>query len=295
MTTSLDTTSSPVTAAPRLRPKAQFAVFGLTLAAIVLPAVAYARSQGVDMAHLDQAPVGAQLALFGQSLAPGIAALVTWLAGGGRLDWGFRRVPWRRLGAAWLVGVVASLLGFAVVWATGLARFDAAALGAGGMPPALTVALGLVLGVVPFMVLALFEQLGWSSFLAVRVAQRRSRVATSVIVGLAWAAFHVPMMLFVPGAVADSTPVAWAVTMFAVSCVALAFPLVHLRLRTRSIWPVLVMHAALNASLYLVAEPATVFSDSAHLWAGEGGVVTTLCTVVGVLVTAPLWRSSKTY
>ncbi len=285
-------TSAP--SRPRLSVRRQFAVFFVTLAALVLPAVAYAVSQGVDLAALDRAPVGAQLALFSQSFAPALAALVTWAVGGGAPAWGFRRVPWRAMGAGWLIALLGVGSAYVAAWMLGVAAFSPESLsGSLGLPAPLVAALALLPGLVPYLLLAVGEQIGWSSFLVPRLAETRSRTAVAILLGLAWASFHVPLMLFVPGAIDDAVPAVQAVTLFAVQCVALAFPMTWLRLRTGSIWPVLVLHATLNAALYFVARPATVPGAESSWWLGEGGLLTTAGIVVAVLATVPLWRGSS--
>ncbi|WP_448006819.1 CPBP family intramembrane glutamic endopeptidase [Agromyces bauzanensis] len=285
--------SGPSTSIDR-RTRRQFWAYGLSLALIVPGLVAIAVANGVDLRALDDAPVLGQLALFGGALAPTLAMLVAWAVGGRGPDWGFRRTPWRTIGIAWLFSVIAVFTAYAAGWFTGVAGFDPARLEAGtGMPPALAVIVGLVPGVLPFVALALGEQLGWSSFVTARLAAFRGPDVTAVVVGLSWAACHVPMMLFVPGAVVDGIPVAWAITMFAVQCLAFSFPMVWLRVRTRSIWPVLVLHATLNASIYFVAEFVTVPTDASEWFIGEGGVLTAAGAVLAALVTLPLWRGPR--
>lgn len=285
------TTLTSAPSRPRLSTRRQLVVFSVTLAALVLPAVAYAVSQGVDLAALDRAPVAAQIALFSQSFAPALAALVTWAAGGGAPVWGFRRVPWRAMGAGWLIGLLGVGLAYGTAWLLGLAPFSPDALSATlGLPAPLVAVIGLLPGLLPYLLLAVGEQLGWSSFLVPRLAERRSPTAVALILGLAWASFHVPLMLFVPGAIDEGVPVILAVALFAAQCVALAFPLTWLRLRTGSIWPVLVLHATLNAGLYFVAQPATVATAESAWWLGEGGLLTTAGVVAAVLVTAPICR-----
>jgi hypothetical protein len=276
------------------RTRRQFWAYGLSLALIVPGLVAIAVANGVDMRTLDDAPVIGQLALFGGAFAPTLAMLVAWAVGRRGPDWGFRRTPWRTIGIAWLFSVIAVFTAYSAGWLTGIAGFDPARLEAGtGMPPFLAVVVGLIPGVLPFMALALGEQLGWSSFVTARLAAFRSPDATGIIVGLSWAACHVPMMLFVPGAVVEGIPVAWAIAMFAIQCLAFSFPMVWLRVRTRSIWPVLVLHATLNAAIYFVAEFVTVPTDASEWFIGEGGVLTAAGAVVAALVTMPLWRGRR--
>src|SRR3712207_2110162 len=110
------TTLTSAPSRPRLSTRRQLAVFFVSLAALVLPAVAFAVSQGVDLAALDRAPVGAQIALFSQSLAPALAALITWTVGGGAPVWGFRRLPWRSMGAGWLIALLSVGLAYGTAW-----------------------------------------------------------------------------------------------------------------------------------------------------------------------------------
>ncbi|MEO3863611.1 CPBP family intramembrane glutamic endopeptidase [Acrocarpospora sp. B8E8] len=273
----------------------QLTVFAVVLLVLVLPALAYAISQGLDLNRVGEAPIGAQLAVYSQAFAPTLAALAAWLAGGRGLrgfDWGFRRVPWRTLGIAWIVPVVGIALGYGSAWVTGLARFAPGNVtDSTGLHPALAVVLGLLPGIVPYVILALGEQIGWSSFLTTQLAQTRSTDATALIVGLCWASFHVPMMLFVPGAIDQGVPIFYAIPCFAVQSVTIAFPLVWLRVRTKSIWPVLILHATLNAALYFVAGAMTTPTENSPWFVGEGGALTTLGLLVAVLATRRLWRN----
>ncbi|KAA9380963.1 CPBP family intramembrane metalloprotease [Microbispora cellulosiformans] len=293
--TAIDTDTDTRTAAPTAR-EPRLGVYGVALAALVLPVVALAVSQGADLDRIGDAPIGTQIAMYSQAFMPALAALVACLAAGGvrAVDWGFHRVPWRTLAAAWAVPVLGIGIAYGTAWLTGAARFDPGDLaGSTGLHPALGVLLGLVPGVVPFVVLALGEQLGWSSLLVMRLAARRSPATTAVILGLAWAAFHYPLMLFVPGAVEEGVAVPYAMLMFTLQTVTLAFPLVWLRLRTRSIWPVLVCHATVNASLYFVAEAMTSTHDRSAWMVGEGGALTTAGLAVAVLLTGRLWRRPR--
>ncbi|MET9338910.1 CPBP family intramembrane glutamic endopeptidase [Nonomuraea sp. NPDC004354] len=271
-------------------------LFGITLTAIDLPLVAFAVSQGLDINQVGQAPIAAQIAIYGQAFMPALAALVaSALSGGVRtLDWGFRRVSWSVLLLAWAIPVAGVLFSYGASWLTGAARFDPANLTeATGLPPAAGVLLGLLPGVVPFMVLALGEQIGWSSLLTVRLATTRSRDLTAVIVGIAWSLFHFPLMLFVPGAVPDGVPTPFALAVFTASTIALAFPMVWWRLRTRSIWPLLVFHSSLNAATYFVAQAMTASQGASPWLVGESGVLTVGGLVITVAATSRLWRKTE--
>lgn len=288
----MHTTPSPLS--ERDLTRRQLTVFAIVLSALVLPSLAFAVSQGLDLNRLDQAPVAAQIAVFSGGFMPGIAGLAAWLAdrrGLRGFDWGFRRAPWRTIGLAWAIPVLGVGLGYGVAWLTGAARFDPGNLAeTTGLHPALGVLLGLVAGIVPYIPLSFGEQVGWSSLLAVRLSATRSIDATALIVGLAWGASHFPLMLFVPGGIEKGVSTPYALGWFMVEAVALAYPLVWLRLRTGSIWPVLVLHATLNASIYFVAGAMTAATQHSGWFVGEGGALTSSFTALVVLATRPLWR-----
>ncbi|WP_285773126.1 CPBP family intramembrane glutamic endopeptidase [Microtetraspora sp. NBRC 13810] len=283
------------TAAERDLTRRQLTVFALVLPALVLPSLAYAVSQGLDLNRLDQAPVSAQIAVFSGGFMPGVAGLAGWLAAGRGLrgfDWGLRRVRWPVIGLAWLIPVLGVIPAYVVAWLTGAARFDPGNLATStGLPPVLGVLLGLVPGIVPYMLLSYGEQIGWSNLLAVRLSATRSVDATALIVGLAWGVSHFPLMLLVPGGIEEGVPAPYALLWFMVETVALAYPLVWLRLRTGSIWPVLVLHATLNASVYFVAGAMTAATDHSGWFVGEGGALTSVFIALAVLGTRPLWRN----
>lgn len=283
MTTLMD---SPV------RVRVSVGLYLAVVAGLVVPANLVAAHLGADAQHPDQAAPLAQVALYGQAVIPALAALLAWAVARQRPTWGFRRTPVGALGTGWLVGALAVGIGYGAAWLTGAARFVPAGLADawGGLPPVLAGVAGLVVGVLPWMLLAVGEELGWNSFLTPLLAARLGAGRTALVVGPLWAAFHVPLMLFVDGAVPSGVPVAWTAALFTVECVALTFPLVWLRLRTGSIWPPLVLHGTLNAALYLVAEPATRDTSASGWLSGEGGLLTSAGTVLAVLVTVRLWR-----
>ncbi|WP_375430580.1 CPBP family intramembrane glutamic endopeptidase [uncultured Friedmanniella sp.] len=268
------------------------ALYLTVVAALVVPANVVAADLGADAQHPDQGSGLVQLALYGQAVIPAVAALLAWAVARTRPTWGFRRASWRSLGAAWLVGVLAVALSYAGVWLSGAGRFAAAGWSGtwGGLPSMLVVPTGLVMGVLPWMALAVGEELGWNSFLAPRLAARLRADRTALAVGGLWAAFHLPLILLVPGAVPVGVPTLWTAAWFVVECVALAYPLVWLRLRTGSLWPALVLHGSFNAALYLVAEPATRATASTGWFSDEGGLLTSVGTVLAVILTRRLWR-----
>jgi hypothetical protein len=292
-------TTTPIAAPPPTSPERTrrlhrgLTAFAATEVVATIGLVLVARANGADIEHLDDVPVAGQLALFGGAFVPTLAMLVAWLASRIGPDWGFRRVRPRLLVAAWLVPVLGAVLAYVPAWLTDVAGFDVTGLedSFGGLTAPLAVVVALLPGLAPWIALALGEQLGWSSWLVVHMAEVAGRGTVAATYGIAWGLAHVPLMVFIPGAVPDGNPLGCAVAMFLVQTTALAWPLVWLRLQSRSIWPVLVLHAGLNATIYFVGDPLTVEGTRTDWYLGEGALLTAIGTLLAVLATARWWRA----
>jgi membrane protease YdiL (CAAX protease family) len=264
-------------------------LFLLLTALLEAGLVSIVLAEDVNMTAIDDASALGQAALFGQAFAPAIAALVARLVCTGSVrGLGFGRGRDRRLTAlAYLVPIAYTLAAYALLFAVGAGTFDPAGLAEegpiadapAGIGALVTAALALTLGMVPLGIMALGEEIGWRGLMTRRLAEVMPVSRVTLWTGLAWSAFHFPLLFLVPGAV-EGVPKAWAVVLFTVGLVAISYPMAWLTIRTDSIWPATVMHAAMNAVLYMVADPLTERTGEATDWlAGETGVLLTLTMV----------------
>ena len=266
----------------------EITIFLALTAALTAATIAVAVSQGVDVTRLGEAPLVGQIALFGQAFYPGVAAIAARLITAGTLrglgwGWGATR-PYLALGYALPLAYCAVAYGLA--WTTGLAGWDPEGLAAGlpvaGVPEGVAsfgaALLALTVGMMPFLVLSLGEEIGWRGLMVPRLAETMTLPRVALYSGLAWASFHVPLMLFIPGAV-EGVPVLYAVACFAVTGIALSYPLAWLRLKSRSVWPAVVLHASHNVAVYLVCDPLTADTGNSAFFAGETGVGLALACV----------------
>ena len=290
MTTELDSTTGSSAAraaadeAGRTAARREIVLFLVLTAVLTVASTLAARAAGADIRHPDQAPPAGQLALFSTAFWPAVAALVTRKVVGGRVlrsGWGFRRASLRSLRTAWALPVGGAVVGYAAVWLSGLGELRpdgaASAVGLGSHPAlgaTLAAVLGLTAGVLPWALLAIGEEVGWRGLLVPRLAEVTTFGRTALLSGLAWSLFHLPVLLFVPGAVLTNLPVAFGCML--VAELAMAWPMAALTLRTGSIWPAVVLHGAVNAGLYMFGDPLTGDNGSTEYWAGETGVLTTL-------------------
>lgn len=159
-------------------------VFALSVPFWVLGAVSDARVTGaLSVASL-------------MVVAPFLAAVIlTWRAGGGREARALlgRAVdPWLPRGARWYLPVLL-LMPAATLVEVGLLRLM------GREVPGFEVApLVLIADLALFWVAATLEEVGWTGYATDRLLKTRSRLATALVLGLVWAAWHVIAMLEMP-------------------------------------------------------------------------------------------------
>jgi uncharacterized protein len=267
----------------------EVAIFLGTTFSLLAVSTTVGLAENVDVSHIESASALGQMSMYGQALFPTIGALVARATTprAQRPAWGFRRPPGRSLAIAWACGLGSVVLSALIVWGFGLAGFASEDVG-------MMVLLGSTVLGLPYVVLALGEDLGWRGLLTTRLAQISGPGTVVLVGGLAWSMFHWPLMLFL-GGTPDNTATWFAIASFTVGTTAYGAIVSNMQLRW-GIWPGIVMHAAGNAALYHVVGPLT--QDTAHsgYYAGEVGIVWTVVLVALALVWwrfAPLRRTAE--
>ena len=126
----------------------------------------------------------------------------------------------------------------------------------GAEPP-----VALLLATLAFWPLQAGEELGWRGFMLPRLAGRIGYAAASLIVGVAWAGWHLPLF-FLPGGEHNGQ----SFLLYTIQVTALSVALAWLYARTGSLLLTMLMHQAVNNSLGIVpsasssASPVDVFS-----------------------------------
>lgn len=269
--------STPIRTEARASAVREIGVFlGVTFALIAV-STSVALGQHVDVRRIDEASGLGQAAMYLQAFFPLIGALAARLVTGSPgPGWGFRRAPWSALGRAWGLALIVGLVSAGLVWATGAGGLDL-----GGFGP--IVVAGLTVLPLPYVLLAIGEDVGWRGLLATRLAEHWGPRVVVLVSGLAWSAFHWPLIIWL-GGTPEGVPVWYALVMFTVGTTALGAILAGMQLQW-GIWPGVVMHAVLNATMYHVVEPLS--SERAHTswFSSETGLFETLV----LLAVATLW------
>ncbi|MBX7114324.1 MAG: CPBP family intramembrane metalloprotease [Myxococcaceae bacterium] len=198
------------------------------------------------------------------------------------LRWGGNE-GWRAAGLALLFPVLSGVLAYGFAWATGIATFQIQAERGGPAASSTLVDFLLLLltngglGTVFGLSVALGEELGWRGYLLLRM--RDAGIPRPILLGgLLWAVWHLP--LIVTGQYVVGANIVLAIPMFTVGVLAASYFFGYLRLRSGSVWPAAIAHAAYNAIIQNVFDRSTAGKS---LWVGEGGVVNIVVEIVLVV------------
>ena len=213
---------------------------------------------------------------------PALAALVMLLVitrdGSSREGWkslGLHRlglrVWWIAIGVIFLTSLVAS----AIVWATPLASF---VLSEGGIVnPLLQFLTGVVIMTLTF---SLGEELGWRGYLLPRLLSV-GRTRALVLVGLIWAAWHMPLIFLTPLYHSSGNRLI-VLPLFVGTLVAASFVFGYLRILTGSVWPASLAHSVHNVAWSTLAALTATSSPVAvnEYLAGDNGILILAATAV---------------
>jgi membrane protease YdiL (CAAX protease family) len=220
------------------------------------------------------------------SYGPTIAALiVTWLTegvAGLRVLLG-RLVPWRA-GLHWYTLALVGPAAYAFMTGT-LQQLLGAILKPLPGPVHLVVLMGLVGSILRGIVNG--EELGWRGYALPHLQERYPALRASLILGVIWFVFHVPIM-FVPGSIAGSQTVDNALP-FLVGVLAMSVIMTWMFNATRgSLLPIILLHGAYNTWPDLFAMTG---GNPALAWVGAA--ISVLLAAIVVLVYGPARLSPK--
>ena len=260
---------------------------GTTLALLAL-STTVGIAEDVDVSRIDEASGLGQAAMYTQAFFPllGVLAARATTPKARRIGWGFRRARRKSLTLGWAVGLLCPVVAAVVCLLLGATGFDSDGLSA--MLP-----LGLTVLVLPYVLLAIGEDVGWRGLLVTRLAQVGGPATVVLVSGIAWGLFHWPLMIWL-GGVPAGVPTWFGLASYTLGTVALGALLANMQLRW-GLWPGVVLHAVTNATLYHVLAPLTEEKAHGGYLAGEVGIVGGLVTAAIALAwwrVAPLVRTA---
>ncbi len=229
---------------------------------------------------------------------PGLAALLTCKFLGRDLstlgwNWGTGRYQI----ICYLIPLAYGTASYAFVWLSGFGGFYnkqfvaqvSKDLGLGPMPVWLTIFLYFLftatISVIMDVATVLGEEIGWRGFLVPELAKRHGFAATAIISGLIWAFWHYPLLLL--GDYHPETPVWFYLPLFTLLLPVINFVWTWMRLKSGSLWPGVVLHAAHNTFIQRFFEPLTVYNKRTSYVAGEFGLA---LGVTSILLAVYFWN-----
>jgi len=183
----------------------------------------------------------------------------------------------RALAIGYAVPLAIGGVAYGMAWAAGLAHFT-------GTLSSFTGRLGLAgsLGLVDGVLGGLGEELGWRGYMLTRLVGAGVPVPL-LTSGLIWALWHLPLVMM--GAYPPVDGSLAALPAFLVVFLGAGAIAGILRLRSGSIWPAVMFHAAWDGFMQIAFDPLTAERTR---WLGEGGVLVAIATV-GAAVWVARW------
>jgi len=231
--------------------------------------------------------LGSMAAMWGPAVAAIIASLLR-KRSLKEIGWKVGRMKW--LVAGWVIPVAVSFAAYGLIWMTGLgtvpnptflqrARFT---LGMTSQSNGLVIVAAFVyisiLGLLPGMMAAIGEEIGWRGFLVPELAKWMSFPKTALVSGVIWCAWHMPAILSGSYGTTD-TPRWYQIGCFSTMVLSSAVVSAWLRMKSGSIWPVTIMHATHNGVIQAFFDRITKDTGHTHYFSGEFGFALALLFV----------------
>ncbi|MCM1989214.1 CPBP family intramembrane glutamic endopeptidase [Oceanirhabdus seepicola] len=132
------------------------------------------------------------------------------------------------------------------------------------------------------------EEIGWRGFLLPQMTKIWNVKIAVVVSGLIWAVWHMPIIiagLYMPG-----TPIWYQLPMFVIEVIAITVVMSVLRLKSKSVWPAVLLHASHNYVDQVICRTVTDNVNSVY-YVGETGVITVVATILVAIGTVMLFRN----
>lgn len=241
--------------------------------------------------------------ILGLMCSPGTAGLVTALVLRVPLrTFGWRWPKWKWITASYFIPIGYSLLAYSFIWITGLGAPHFVYRAGPGQGAAWEHVLWIqILAEIPFGILALVlgllgrgtlgalgEETGWHGFLMPALASRLSFVKTSLTMGVIWTVWHIPFLLF--GGYQGDTPRWYSLLCFAGMMIPSGFLYTWIRLRSRSLWPCVILHEVHNMWIQGNLTPATADTGHTRWWVDEFGAA---LAITNILLGLYIWYRQR--
>jgi len=218
---------------------------------------------------------------------PGISALLTCRILNRKistLGWSWGKTKYQL--KAWLVPALYGFIAYLIIWAFGWGGFydkdfvrqAAGSFGWDPLPDWLVIPLFVIVrgifGMVGVAAKALGEEIGWRGFLVPEMSRHMNFTQTSLVIGLIWAVWHFPVLLFAD--YNSGTPAWYALSCFTVMVISVSLIFSWFRVKSNSLWTAVILHASHNLFIQSIFSPLTRDTGITKYFGGEFGLIVPL-------------------
>jgi membrane protease YdiL (CAAX protease family) len=191
---------------------------------------------------------------------------------------------------SYMIPLIYGLIGYTIIWVSGAGGFYnktfllqmAHDLGWAGISLNVFLILFLILqgviGMLPSMATALGEEIGWRGFLVPELFNNsNSYTKTSLLSGIIWAVWHYPLLIF--GNYNAGAPSWYSLITFTIGIMSVSFIFTWFRLKSKSLWTTVMLHASHNLFIQAFFDPITIQNERTKFFTGEFGIVIPIITL----------------
>ena len=191
---------------------------------------------------------------------------------------------------AFLLPITYSLIGYLLIWKVGWGKFynldfvkeTVTSFGISSLPSEWIICIYVVFigtfGLVRSASNALGEEIGWRGFLVPELYKKFGFIKTSLITGIIWASWHYIVLIF--GDYNNGTTIWYGLTCFSIMIIASCFIYTWLTIKSKSLFPAVILHATHNLYIQRIFTPLTESNANTPWFANEFGAVIPLVTIV---------------
>jgi membrane protease YdiL (CAAX protease family) len=215
---------------------------------------------------------------------PFLAAIITRLITGRNL----KKIGWRfgkgkYLFVALLIPIIAGIIVYGFVWLTKLGYVNGnAKIGLGSnLSKSLDFLIFCVFGLLARSIGAFGEEVGWRGFLTPRLYKLTNITTTSIIIGIIWYVWHIPLLLMTNyGGDLTILKVLFSI----IGLIAISFMLTWLRIKSGSLWIGVFYHASHNFFIQNVFDVLLIEKGGRNFFLTEMGIGLCITSIViGIL------------
>ena len=216
--------------------------------------------------------------------SPGLAAIITCTllkrnVSGLGWQWGDSRYQFWSYATPFCYALIAYL----IIWLTGFGGFYnhdfikevSTSFGWTQLPSSLTILFyAIILGIYGMAgsaATALGEEIGWRGFLVPELFKTMSYTKTSILTGIIWSLWHYPILLFAD--YNSGTPAWYGLSCFTLLVISFSFIMTWFRLKSKSLWTCVLLHASHNLFIQQFFTPLTSDTGNTKYFTDEFGVV----------------------